>query len=354
MDTEYDDIICMVNEFAEKEIRQQAGEDDLYPDAPFRDELYRKADEVGFLSLLLPEEAGGPGESTSALAEVLYALAKVDASVAAVVFCQAFAQRVLCAAGRADLAGAGCFISSTVYDDPHDLPLGLTAIEGSEGWLLSGTCEDVALGPVAGSYLLPAVTGDGLALFRLGAGGPVRSSEPLLTLGLRACPVSDLTLDSAPATLLAGSPAAGELYLGAVSALRGPAAAISAGIATGSFAEGFDYCRERYQGYRQIIDHEQIRAELGRISAEAIASRELFRSALRDDASVDERLGLAVQLVAGEMAARATTDGVQVLGGYGYCHDFGQEKRMRDAQQVQCFFGCKELMLQDLVAAALV
>ncbi|MFH1149567.1 MAG: acyl-CoA dehydrogenase family protein [Actinomycetota bacterium] len=350
---EYEDIACMVREFAEKEIREAVPEDDLYPDTGFREPLYARAGEVGFLSLLVPEDAGGPGECPAALAEVLYELSRVDASVAAVFFCQAFAHSVLCAAGRADLAAAEGLIASTVYDDPLDLAGGLSAAEGPDGWLLSGSCEDVALGPVAASLLLPASTGDGTALFLVPVGEEVRLSEPLLTLGLRACPLCDISLDSAPATLVASGTAALDAYVGSVGLMRGPAAAISAGITAGSLKEGLEYCRGRYQGYKLIIDHEQMRAELGRIRAEALASRELFRSACRDGGADGGSLGLAVQLLAGEMAARATTDGVQVLGGYGYCHDCGQEKRMRDAKQAQCFFGCKELMLQDLTAAAL-
>lgn len=38
-------------------------------------------------------------------------------------------------------------------------------------------------------------------------------------------------------------------------------------------------------------------------------------------------------------ACDLTTNGVQVLGGVGYMKDFGQEKRMRDAKQVQALLG---------------
>jgi alkylation response protein AidB-like acyl-CoA dehydrogenase len=50
-----------------------------------------------------------------------------------------------------------------------------------------------------------------------------------------------------------------------------------------------------------------------------------------------------------EMACRATTDGVQVLGGNGYMKDFGQEKRMRDAKQVQCLLGRAPVRKMDFI-----
>ena len=40
-----------------------------------------------------------------------------------------------------------------------------------------------------------------------------------------------------------------------------------------------------------------------------------------------------------EMAADATTDGIQLLGGNGYMKDYGQEKRFRDAKQIQALMG---------------
>ena len=42
-------------------------------------------------------------------------------------------------------------------------------------------------------------------------------------------------------------------------------------------------------------------------------------------------------------ACRVTTDGVQILGGYGYMKDYGQEKRFRDAKQLQALLGIAPL-----------
>lgn len=347
----FEDIVCMVEEFADGEVADNVREDDRYPDVPFRQGLYDKCRDVGFLTMLLPEEAGGTGESPAALAEVLYELSKVDASVPAVFLCQAFGHSVLVNAGKTELAPAGALIAGPVYDDPLDLPTGVTAEQDGVCWRLSGSLDSFALAPVAGAFLIPAVADGDPALFLVNGTEGVKVGDPLLTLGLRACPVADLEMESAVGAPVASGEDANTVYAKTVAAMRGPAAAVSAGIIAGSLAEGLEYCRERYQGYKQIIDHQQVRAELGRMVAESEAARELFRAACADGGS--EMLGAAAQFVAGEMAARATTDGVQVLGGNGYTQEYGQEKRMRDAKQVQCFFGCRELILQDLTAAAL-
>jgi len=51
----------------------------------------------------------------------------------------------------------------------------------------------------------------------------------------------------------------------------------------------------------------------------------------------------AAALQVQEMATVATTDGIQLLGGYGYMKDYGQEKRFRDAKQIQSLMGITPL-----------
>lgn len=47
----------------------------------------------------------------------------------------------------------------------------------------------------------------------------------------------------------------------------------------------------------------------------------------------------AVDLFVSEMACNVTSDGIQVLGGNGYMHDYSQEKSFRDARQIQALMG---------------
>jgi alkylation response protein AidB-like acyl-CoA dehydrogenase len=47
----------------------------------------------------------------------------------------------------------------------------------------------------------------------------------------------------------------------------------------------------------------------------------------------------AAALQVQEMATETTCDGIQLLGGNGYMQDYGQEKRFRDAQQIQALLG---------------
>ncbi|MGE5403712.1 MAG: acyl-CoA dehydrogenase family protein [Candidatus Saccharibacteria bacterium] len=51
----------------------------------------------------------------------------------------------------------------------------------------------------------------------------------------------------------------------------------------------------------------------------------------------------------GHLACSAATDGVQLLGGYGYMQGFGQEARMRDATQARCLLGMTALRKLELL-----
>ena len=58
---------------------------------------------------------------------------------------------------------------------------------------------------------------------------------------------------------------------------------------------------------------------------------------------------IAAGLHVHELACEAVTDGVQVLGGNGYMKDYGQEKRFRDARQVQALLGSSPMKKLDLI-----
>jgi alkylation response protein AidB-like acyl-CoA dehydrogenase len=51
------------------------------------------------------------------------------------------------------------------------------------------------------------------------------------------------------------------------------------------------------------------------------------------------RWGLAARLAVVEHAARAVTDCLQTLGGYGYTEDYGLEKRLRDLSTLKSLHG---------------
>ena len=62
---------------------------------------------------------------------------------------------------------------------------------------------------------------------------------------------------------------------------------------------------------------------------------------------------MSAALIVHNMACDLVNDGVQVLGGNGYMKDYGQEKRFRDARQVQALLGSVPLRKLSLVKEAI-
>jgi alkylation response protein AidB-like acyl-CoA dehydrogenase len=167
-------------------------------------------------------------------------------------------------------------------------------------------------------------------------------SEPVFTLGLHACPAVDLRLSKAPGVCIGAEGEGPQYFSQAADRMHVAAAAMECGIMKGSFREAFAYSTERFQGGWEIVNWSSLRMMLADMAVQVqIADMVLDRAASAVDLQGQD-WGLcsrAAALHVGELACTLTTDGIQVLGGNGYMKDYGQEKRFRDAKQVQCLLG---------------
>lgn len=347
----------MARDFAHKELVEGREERDRYPFAPLFEEVLAKAHEVGFFTILSPEETGGAAEPVQALCLVLEELCREDASLGGAVFTAALSQELLRQSGSEEAfkkASAGAASPREVlpafpsFHNPSDTPLSLQAVEEGGAYRLTGKAEFVVLGNVASLALLPAGSADGgwsLYLVDLRGEG-VEIGEPLLSLGLHACPAVDLLLHGATGELV-GEEGKGEGYFeAAVDRLSVAAAAASCGVMKGSFETALDYARQRIQGGREIVNWSEVRMILSSMAVRAKAAEMLVRRAAAavDAASPGWALASrAAALQVQEAATEVTCDGIQLLGGNGYMQDYGQEKRFRDAKQLQALLGTAPL-----------
>jgi len=348
----------MARDFAARELAEEREEHDRYPYAPLYEDVLAKSLEVGFFSIMLPEEAGGPAEPVTALCLVLDEICRVDASLGGAVFTQALSQEVLRQAGASDLLardaeGDGdlshALIAFPSYDNPSEVGNSARASRAGEGYELSGKVEYVSLGGLAARALLPArMEGmEGYSYFIVDTGGEgVSASEPVLSLGMHACPAVDLSLTGASARLVGEEGKGGEYFEAAADRLSVAAAAVCAGIMKGSFADALEYCRQREQGGRTIVGWSEVRMILSSMAVACRTADMLVECAAR---AVDrgepgwELASRAAALQVQSLAPEVTSNGIQLLGGYGYMKDYGQEKRFRDAKQAQSLLGITPL-----------
>jgi len=57
-----------------------------------------------------------------------------------------------------------------------------------------------------------------------------------------------------------------------------------------------------------------------------------------------EKESAMAKLLASDTAMWASVEGVQILGGYGYCKEYPMERHMRDAKITQIYEGTNEIM----------
>ena len=341
-------------EFARKALLPERESHDHYPFGEFFTDALEQAYDLGFFHTLLPEELDGLGRAVTPLCTLLTSLCATDASMGGIMLTNAAAQEILLNAGALDLAGErtaadnGQMASLTAFQlfaHPQEpgSALQVRAAGGKE--LVSGTCEYVVLGGLADMAVLPVEKQgeDGFTYYLVDlADKNVEKSDPVVSLGLRACPAVDLRLADAPARRIGNAGAGLGYFETTADRLNAALAATAVGLMQASFSEALAYCRKRVQGGRAVVKWTEVQMMLADMAYKLDAAGILARQACRatDDGTRGwEQTGRTAALYTQDLACQLISDGVQLLGGYGYTKDYGQEKYFRDTKQLQAAFG---------------
>lgn len=140
----------------------------------------------------------------------------------------------------------------------------------------------------------------------------------------------------------------------AMSTLNGGRIGIAAqalGIAAGAYELSVAYAKERKAFGKVIADHQAIQFKLADMRTRIQAARLLVYEAAvkKDQGQAYVEAAAMAKLYASEVAMWATTEAVQIHGGYGYVREYHVERMMRDAKITQIYEGTSEI--QRLVIA---
>ncbi len=364
--TELKSFQDLAHNFAARELTADRKANDRYPFGPFFDSVVAKAHELGLLGITMPEECGGSGQDIGALCVILDEISAVDAGLAAIIFTNALAQEIMLAAGGNNVvqsiigqaANAGsALIAYPAFCNPDETVPRLEAVRDNGTYRLSGVAEYVVLGGLAGHILLPARVKrqEGYTYFLVRRETPgINTGEPIFSLGLHACPAVDVRLEAAEGRPF-GTEGEGTRHFNRASdRMHAAVAAMQCGIMKGAFQEALSYSQERFQGGREIINWSSLRMLLADMAVQVkVADLAVSGAALAAEQQ-DLQWELSTRAAAlhlSELACKLTTDGIQVLGGNGYMKDYGQEKRYRDAKQVQALLGLSPMRKLGMVRA---
>ncbi|WP_328691799.1 acyl-CoA dehydrogenase family protein [Streptomyces caniferus] len=356
------DLLTLVRELAEREIRPMAAEEE---DAGhFPRETFTLLSESGLLSLPYDEEFGGGGQPYEVYLQVLEELAAARLTVGLGVSVHTLACHALAGYGtkeqRAEhlpdmlgggLVGAYCLSEPSSGSDAASLTTRATR-EG-DTWRLEGTKAWTTHGGVADFYTVLARTGGGgahgiTAFLVPGDAEGLSAAAPERKMGMKGSPTAQLHFDAVriPDSRRLGDEGQGfAIALSALDSGRLGIAACAVGVAQAALDEALAYTAERQQFGRPIVDFQGLRFMLADMATQIEAGRALYLTAarLRDAGLPFSKEAAMAKLFCTDTAMRVTTDAVQLLGGYGYTLDFPAERYMREAKVLQIVEGTNQI-----------
>ncbi len=353
-----------IRNFAQKEVYPLIKEFDEKGEWP--DVLTKKLADLGLLGIVVPQEYSGCGYSNIDYVIILEELSKVDPSVGLVVaahnsLCcnhinlfgtEEQKKKYLTRLAEGQTLGAWGLTEAAAGSDAAALKT--RAEKKGDHWILNGTKLFITNGSLAEICVVMAATDpgkgrNGISAFILEKGMPgFQAGKKEDKLGIRAADTSELVFEDVhvPAENLLGKENEG--YRGAMAILDGGRVSIagfSLGVAAGALEASLKYAKERIQFDQPIANFQAIQWMLADGFTELEAARLLtLRAAfLEDQGKKIPKESAMAKLYASELAVRASSNAVQILGGYGFTKDYPVEKFYRDSKLATIGEGTSEI-----------
>ncbi|MFD9489358.1 acyl-CoA dehydrogenase family protein [Streptomyces sp. NPDC059991] len=314
----------------------------------------------------VPEEYGGAGADALATVIVIEEVARVCASSSLIPAVNKLGSLPVILSGSEELKkkylgplakGDGMFSYCLSEPDAGSDAAGMKtrAVRDGDFWVLNGVKRWITNAGVSDYYTVMAVTdpekrSKGISAFVVEKSDPgVSFGAPEKKLGIKGSPTREVYLDNVriPADRMIGAEGTG--FATAMKTLdhtRITIAAQALGIAQGALDYAKGYVKERKQFGKAIAEFQGIQFMLADMAMKISAARALTYQAAaaseRGDADLTY-LGAAAKCFASDVAMEATTDAVQLLGGYGYTRDYPVERMMRDAKITQIYEGTNQV-----------
>ncbi len=358
-----------VRKFVAKEISPVASKFDASGEFPF--EVFKKAHQLGFMNLTLPENCGGAALSIFDTCIIIEELAVGCAGMATSILANDLALLPIHVGGSdsqklefiAPVVKEGKFASFCLSEPGAGSDAGgISTSISKEGdhYILNGAKQWITNGGVASQYTVFAThdkskkhKGVSCIVVPADTKGIPRGHHEN-KMGQRCSNTVALTFDNVkvPAKNLIGQEGEGFTVAMKTLDLTRPLTAILAvGIARASLEASIAYSKERKQFGSSISNFQAVQFMLADMATENEAARLLTWQAagLLDQGQNATKMSSMAKRFAADTAMKVTTDGVQIFGGYGYTKDYPVEKLMRDAKLLQIYEGTSQI--QRLVIA---
>lgn len=353
-----------IREFAEKNIRPVIMDYDELQKFPM--EIMKQLGGLGFLGILVPEEYGGAGLGYIDYAIIIEELSRVDPSIGLSVaahngLCTNHINRFGNEAQKKkylpDLASGkkiGAWGLTESFSGSDAAGLKSFAVKEGNFWILNGSKQFTTHGTVGETYVVMAITNKDAGKKGISAFILEKGMEGLIIgkkenkLGMRASDTTQLAFENCkvPIENLCGEEGLG--FINSMQILEGgriSIAACSVGLAQGCLDASLKYSQERKQFGKALSDFQATQFKLAEMATNIEAARMLtYRAAVMKDAGIPNTKEAAeAKLFASEIAEKASSEAVQIFGGYGFIKEYPVEKFYRDVKLLTIGEGTSEI-----------
>ena len=330
-------------------------------------EVFRKAGELGFMGVLVPEQYGGSALNYHEYIAIIEEISKIDPSIGLSIA----AHNSLCTNHILSFANeeqknkwlpklaSGKWIGAwgiTEHNTGSDAGgMSTTAVKDGNNWIINGTKNFITHAISADIVVIIARTGEkgdkhGMTAFAIEKGTKgFTSGKKMDKLGMRASETAELIFQNCRITDENRLGEVGEGFIQAMKILDGgrvSIGALSLGIAKGAYEASIKYAKERTQFGKSIIDFQAIGFKLAEIATEIEAAELLLHKAafLISTGQKVTQLSAMAKMYASELCVKAATEAIQIHGGYGYTKDYPVEKFFRDSKLCTIGEGTTEIL----------
>ena len=367
LNDEQKEIVKAVREFCAKEFTPElALEFDQKEEFPMA--LCKKAAQLGFTSMRIPEDYDGQGYGVFEDCLVVEELCRADPGIGvAISLGNLMIPDVLLKHGNEEQKkkyipplARGDKLAAAAFTEPEhgsDITrMDSTAVKCGQEWVINGAKEFITNAPLANTFILlcqsdpnaqPSHRGQSLFIAEKGMCG-LETTKLHGKMGIKPCVTGSVSMADlkVPETNVIGELGKGFYYtLELFDGTRITVAAQAVGMAQGAFDRALAYAKTRKQFGQTIINFQGVGFKLAEMAWKIESARlMMYKAAWLYDKEKPNLVATSMaKAYASRVAMEVTDDAIQVFGGYGYLADYHVERYHRCAKITELYEGTSEI-----------
>jgi alkylation response protein AidB-like acyl-CoA dehydrogenase len=367
LNDEQKEILKAAKEFCTKEFTPECAlefdQKEEFPSA-----IYKKAAQLGFTSMRIPQEYNGQGYGIFEDCLVVEELCRADPGIGvAVSLGSLMIPDVLLKHGTEEQKkkyipplARGDKLAAAAFTEPEhgsDITrMDSTAVKTGNEWTINGAKEFITNAPIADTFIIlcqsdpkaqPSHRGQSLFIAEKGMPG-LETTKLHGKMGIKPCTTGSVAMCDlkVPETNVIGEHGKGFYYtLELFDGTRITVAAQAVGTAQGAFERALAYAKTRKQFGQTIINFQGVGFKLAEMAWKVESARlMMYKAAWHYDKEKPNPIATSMaKAYASRVAMEVTDDAIQVFGGYGYLADYHVERYHRCAKITEIYEGTSEI-----------